>query len=437
MMTQAEVLARATAALDQHASTKVDAVDIENFWSARKSLRQIQAFARARRVGPWALFGSVIVRLVANIPPNVVIPAIIGGPASLNLFIGIVSTSGGGKGSAEAAAVDAIMVPEVTTMGPGSGEGIAHLFAHRNRQGNIETHATQVILSAAEVETMAALKGRQASTLFPELRKAWTGEPLGFAYVDPTKRLTVGRHKYRLCLLVGIQPEKAGVILDDADAGTPQRFLWLPANDPDAPDQAPIQPVAIKDPRPTASLAPNRLHPFQVCQVAVEEIVSARVEQLRGNTGTDLDGHALLGQLKVAAALALLDCRHEEITEEDWRLAKTVRAVSDNTRQNVIDSLAKVQARRNHQRAEAEAQRAIVVDHRKIEDATQRVGRFVMAKLNGIWISHSELRGALPGRDRGHFEDAITRLIESGLVEQRETQTTRRDRQGTEYRKRQ
>jgi hypothetical protein len=60
-----------------------------------------------------------------------------------------------------------------------------------------------------------------------------------------------------------------------------------------------------------------------------------------------------------------------------------------------------------------------------------------MAKLNGSWISHSQLRGALPGRDRGHFEDAITRLIESGLVEQRDTQTTRRDRQGTEYRKRQ
>ena len=37
-------------------------------------------------------------------------------------------------GSAEAAAVDAIMVREVITMGPGSGEGIAHLFVHRNRQ---------------------------------------------------------------------------------------------------------------------------------------------------------------------------------------------------------------------------------------------------------------------------------------------------------------
>ena len=56
MITQAEVLARATAALDGHASTKVDTVDIEKFWSARESLRQIQAFARARRVGPWALF---------------------------------------------------------------------------------------------------------------------------------------------------------------------------------------------------------------------------------------------------------------------------------------------------------------------------------------------------------------------------------------------
>src|SRR5688500_10295332 len=92
------------------------------FWDSRETLRTLHDFARSRRVGPCALFGSVMVRLIANIPPNVVIPAIIGGPVSLNPFVGLVSNSGGGKGSSEAAAVDAIMVPEVTTMGPGSGE---------------------------------------------------------------------------------------------------------------------------------------------------------------------------------------------------------------------------------------------------------------------------------------------------------------------------
>ena len=64
-------------------------------------------------------------------------------------------------------------------------------------------------MTAAEVDTLAALHRRQASTLLPELRKAWMGDALGFAYVDKEKRLTLARHSYRLCLVVGIQPERA------------------------------------------------------------------------------------------------------------------------------------------------------------------------------------------------------------------------------------
>ena len=145
------------------------------------------------------LLGSVLVRLIAAVPPDIVLPPIIGGHASLNLFTAVVDHSGGGKGGAEAAAEKAIDLPETPTFGPGSGEGLAHLFMSRSRGRDPEQHTAAVILSAAEIDTLAALKNRQASTLFPELRKAWMGEPLGFAYVDPAKRLIVPRHSYRLC----------------------------------------------------------------------------------------------------------------------------------------------------------------------------------------------------------------------------------------------
>ena len=58
------------------------------------------------------------------------------------------------------------------------------------------------------------------------------GEPLGFAYVSKEKSLPVKRHEFRLCLITGIQPANANVILDDADSGTPARYLWLPTSDP-------------------------------------------------------------------------------------------------------------------------------------------------------------------------------------------------------------
>ena len=84
-------------------------------------------------VGPWALFGILLVRTAANIPANVVLPPLVGGHASLNLFVALVSYSGGGKGSAENAASDAMDLEPVPTYGPGSGEGIAHLFATYNK----------------------------------------------------------------------------------------------------------------------------------------------------------------------------------------------------------------------------------------------------------------------------------------------------------------
>ena len=318
------------------------------FWEARQSLRHIQDFARARRVGPWALLGCVLVRVIAAVPPSLVLPALVGGQASLNLFAGIVSGSGGGKGTAEAAALDAIDLPYVPILGPGSGEGIGHLFyAWDKTRQEMMQHTVAVILSAAEIDTLSALKSRQASTLFPELRKAWMGGPLGFAYVDKEKRLTVPRHSYRLCLSVGIQPANAAPILDDHSAGTPQRFLWFPADDPDAPDERPEQPEKWRNPLIQIGTFRDR-HKRQelaVCETTRAEIDTARLDRLRGSTSEALDGHALLAQLKAAAALALLDGRRNAISEGDWRLAAIVRQVSDQTRQQVIDALERTRSR--------------------------------------------------------------------------------------------
>jgi hypothetical protein len=417
-------------------STNGSASQAEEFWDSRESLHHILSFARARRVGPWALLGCVLVRAIGSVTPDLTLPPLVGSAASLNVFVGIVSMSGGGKGGAESAALEAVDLAHIPTYGPGSGEAIGHLFYVWDKKAEeLRQHTVSAILSAPEIDTLTALKTRQASTLFPELRKAWMGEPLGFAYVDREKRLTIPRHSYRMGLITGIQPGNAAPILEDHSSGTPQRFLWLPADDPGAPDERPDDPGTYPDPLGTFHDRSRRQ--MQVCETARAEIDAARVDHLRGNTTDALDGHALLAQLKIAAGLAILDGRMDAITEEDWQLAGLVHAVSDRTPQRVIGTLEQDKAKNNRARAESEAHRTIVIHDRMAEHTIQRVGRSIMRKLDkvGDWVTRRELRGSLESKDRGYFEDAIEALKAAGQVEERELKAEHSAHTGTEYRR--
>ncbi len=100
------------------------------FWSARPVLQHVLTLARARGVGPWAVLGTAMARAVCTIPPTVALPGIVGGRMSLNLFVAAVGPSGGGKGAADAAALDGFTFtgPAAQLVPLGSGEGIARTF---------------------------------------------------------------------------------------------------------------------------------------------------------------------------------------------------------------------------------------------------------------------------------------------------------------------
>jgi hypothetical protein len=237
-------------------------------------------------------------------------------------------------------------------------------------------------------------------------------------------------------LITGIQPSNAAPILEDHSSGTPQRLLWLPADDPGAPDERPDDPGTY--PNPLDTLHDRSRRQIHVCETAQAEIDAARVDHLRGNTADVLGGHPLLAQLKTAAGLALLDGRTDAIAEEDWRLAGIVRAISDRTRQRVINTLEHDKAKTNRARAEAEASRAILVGDRVTEAATQRVGRAIMRKLDDAhdWVPRSKLRGGGTSRDRSYFDEAIEALKLAGQVEERDLEQEQHGgHKGTEYRR--
>lgn len=405
---------------------------VEQFWNARLELSHIRDFARSRRSSPWAVLGAVLVRITCMLGPALVLPPLRGGEASLNLFVGLVGRSGGGKGAAEQAAKYAFTYgghqAEVTV---GSGEGIAHSYmryrpAKKDDPGGVEQHETSVLFRAAEVDTLGALKDRSGSTLLSQLRNAYSGDTLGFGYASVEKRLIVPAHVYRLGLIVGIQPLRADALLnaDEEAGGTPQRFLWLPTTDPDAPRARPpeVMPLTWRKPSYGAVMShpgTGRKH-IPVCARAADEVDEEAYKSAHDEGHDGLDGHRLLTKLKVAAALSALDGRIG-VEDGDWDLAEVIMAKSDHTREWIksrmmMDAKSRAQSRAVA-RGQEQATVSETVENRAIARARVRVLELVGAEPTAL----SSIRRRLTASQRDVLEDAIHGLAQEEKIKVTET----------------
>lgn len=396
------------------------AVDDGAFWASRPSLAHIHTFARAQAASPWGTLGVVQARVVCQVPPTVTLPPIIYGHASLNITVALVGPSGSGKGGTETVGEAAVRFPggpkfERHTLG--TGHAIAHGFGRWDKTTKqVERHADSVLFSVQEVDHIAGHAGMSGSTVLAEFRRFTMGEDLGSFYVDPTKRVQIPAHTYRGAVIIGVQPERAGVLMEDAGGGTPQRFLWLPVTDPAMPDVPPPRPAPIDWVLPNALPDPDPhtgLRPITVCDTAADAIRQAHRDALKGE-GNPLDGHALLTRERAAAALGLLDGRYG-ITEDDWALAGTVMAVSDATRGGVVATLAAKARAANQVRGRAEAEREEVKDQHHSARIARRLGATLEAHAD--WMNHAQLRRTLASRDRAVFETAIENLRSAGQVD--------------------
>lgn len=399
----------------------------DEFWDARPILQHIRDAARARMAGPWAVLGVTLTRAVSTVPPKVRLAPMIGGQGSLNVFLALVGPSGGGKGTAEAAAADAVRfldneandaVPAGVPLG--SGEGVARTF----RPAGQEEPILSAIFTAPEVDTVTTLTGRQGATLGAELRKMFSGEALGFANSAVHTRCIVGAHDYRACLIAGVQPLRSRPLLDAADGGLPQRFLWMPVGDLDAPDEAPPRP-APQEFRTIdwgRSSAPIEL---ELPDIAVRQIRQLRLRVLRGDPEVDpLDGHLLLVRAKVAVGLAVLDCRRN-VTLEDWNLAGVVMSVSAVQREVCRRALLEQSRKRNVARAIEDDERDEVWTARKVQRARAAITRHL--ERHGEQ-TRAELRRRLKLDIREHFDAAISDLLDEGSVIESEA-----EKGGTKY----
>lgn len=368
--------------------TPTDA-ELEAFWSSRPELERLRTFARARCVGPWSTFGAVLARVIATIPPNVVLPPTIGSEGSLNLFVALVAPSGFGKNTSEAAA-EAFVAGEtyVHVATPGSGEGIPKQYAYKKKAEQINQR-NAVLFTVSEVDTFAALAGRSGSTLMPELRKAWMGERLGFGYADVEKAVAIMAHRYRMTMVVGVQPGRGATLLKDADGGTPQRFIWLPTTDPNAPDEPPEEPEPLALPawpspgqqrsldtdgdtvklkfgpvdvyRLDTPVNKDEFHVLVLPPSVVEAVRGEQRAKLRGEASgaKALDAHATLARLKVAVGLMWMNGRTDKVSEEDWELAGVVMGVSNSVRAEVQAALRSNAVKSDRERGRRDADREV------------------------------------------------------------------------------
>ena len=388
-------------------------------FTASPELSYIRALARERMVSPWALLGTMTALAIAATSPEVRVPAFLASKASLNFGVVLASSSGGGKSAAMQVAREelgeAMQRYGVDERNPSSGEGIVTLFVDTDSKGEQQMLRTRCVSMIDEIGTLAAQASRSGSTLMSVLRTAITGGSLGSFAAEKSRRRHLDPHTYRLCMAVGVQPSTAHHFLGDDGAGTPQRFLWMPAQDQVADAHAP---QAGPSPFTTWALAqhgPDITYPDGVR----EQVRQAHAARLRGE-GHALDGHAMLTRLKVAAGLALLH-RSTIVTAELWRVSGDIMSKSDLTRERLLEHASEQQKAAAIQRG----RNAALTDEAKTQAQMERCVLVIARKVAGSSkpVTRRELKDAA-GRYRPIWREALALAIERRYVQAVEVEGT-------------
>jgi hypothetical protein len=376
------------------------------FWDSRESLRMVYQTSMARLSPPWSVLCFCAARALTMVRPNVTLPPLIGGAGSLNWFGALVAESSGGKTTSLGAAEH--LVPGYLTEGfAGSGEGILAEYGRPDEEGVPENEAVMFIVD--EIDSLFSMNGRSGSTTMSILRSGFSGTSTGFSYAAKDKKRRLRKHSYRMTMVCGVQPMRAGWLLSDASGGTPQRFMWFPAKDARISADRPWESSPLELPKPGEFQYPRQL---VLPPEAEKLIVDEQVKRQQGVVDA-LDGHAVYCREKFAYALTILDGR-TEMNSEDWELSGIAADISTYTREMVIDT---VHAALRQDAAERGVLRGVENEAADVEKLHaqikrgQRVLKWVLHKLDaadGGRLSQKKLVEGIAGRDRPTLHQILT-----------------------------
>ena len=402
-----------------------------SFWQSRASLTQIHDAALSRMCAPWAVLAHCAARALTIVRPCATTPPFVGGPGSLNMFFIVTGVSGSGKSAAEEVARELVDIP-VEQRSLGTGEGFLEAFIRpANREtGEPSGYYESIMMIADESDTVSALKNRSGSTLEGILKEAWTAKRVGFGYRGRNNE-KLNAHSYRLTLVMGVQPTKAGWILEDNGGGFPQRFMWFPSRDHrawEAYEAAEADELKTGIPYTAPQIWPLILPSWRdwefpqtipVPDEARKLIRLAAAQAHLGGIENPLDGHALFCRLKFAYALTVLDGR-SKMTLEDWELSGVAARLSERVRGWVVSRMGDVAQAEAEEQGRLRGVSAAASDAEKAFQEAERDQRLtdrIITKLGDAPLTPRELGQLFNGRDRSRaMGPVLNALAQAGQV---------------------
>jgi hypothetical protein len=418
------------------------------FWESRETLLHVRMAARSRGLGPDGVLMAVLARATTTLGWRWVLPPIVGGITSPNLFGVLAAPSGSGKSAALSLARE--LLPTMaslteTTMGT-SGGLVDSMGSVVGGDGlgpkRWEADADPCLLvTAPEVDDWLDNLGMGVGT-GAMVRSAWMGEALGGTYRGSASKAKVDSLTYRLGMLVGAQPRRLGGLLTgrERDGGTPQRMLWASTMvDEDLTvDTMPDYPGALEWSPWTMAGKQGRtgytwdggsslrhmpdgsqdawLH-VKVDPAVVRQIKVDHLEQAKSLSGSDLDTHRNLSRLKAAVALAVLErpqAHGVEVTAEDWALAGVLLDTSDLVRDWMEVQVRGLQAETEAEKAAAkrEAERTLRTQDERVAQAVLRA----LAEAGSDGMAGADLRRKITSRDRAALDGVLETLHAQGVL---------------------
>jgi hypothetical protein len=208
-------------------------------------------------------------------------------------------------------------------------------------------------------------------------------------------------------MTVGLQPGFASDLLSHSTAGDPQRYLWVGAADPTAPNTPPPWP----GPLPALHVVSS---PAQIAPEIAQEIDARRVDSLRqGGHADPQKAHEGLLIIRTAAILATLFGTPGEIDALSWIPACELVEHSAQVTTHLASLTQAQQLERDAQWIDRTLTRDEIRDQKKTERVTRNLARAVQ---NRTWLRSDLRRDGLNSRDRYLFDDALRLAFERGWI---------------------
>jgi hypothetical protein len=426
----------------------------EEFWGARELFKSVRQAAWASQTHPDAVLACVLARAAGALGHEVLFDSGKGSPGTLSLFACLLAPSGIGKSEAYSAATALVRLPSHLVdretgyadqeifrdgLGIGTGEGLAEAYMGmvdketgklvvKGRGRNVQPEPEIIKVRAVvrhrafffvdEGETLTKLmRERQGSTLGPTLRTAWSGGTLGQANASEDRFRFVPARSYSMGIVIGYQPNTAVDMLSDVGPGTPQRFLWLGAQDTEMPDEMYEWPEPVTLP-PEGMGAGIIRFPMEIKQWLRAQTRGKHRGEIEVNP---MDSHEPLMRCKLAALLCYLDGRWD-VDRSDWVLGGMIWSVSCAIRDRLIrhrDAEARRQAdekrsARLTEATEIEMMRVTVsTDVERVARNLRRISQRMDDKFESPkkWVIKQNL-----GRDKPLFDAAVGYALQRGWI---------------------